>query len=144
MTAYFIKCKNATPYSQLLRLRKICQKDADFVENSQMILGHFHRRGYPLNILKSAWNLVKNVDRDTLLIDKTNTHTEPTELSFYLTTTYNPAAPDLKGLLGDNWDLLDLAPQTHDIDLTQVKKGFKRPPNLRDKLCRATVEWPPP
>ncbi len=23
------------------------------------------------------------------------------------------------------------------------KKNFKRPPNLRDKLCRATVEYPP-
>ncbi len=139
-------CKQATPYSQLLRLRKICKKDEDFVEHSQNILGHFHRRGYPMNILKSAWNLVKTLDRDSLLIDRARRDDPPSalnDLSFYLTTTFNPASPNLKGLLTDNWDLLQLDPKTDTLEQTQVKKGFKRPPNLRDKLCRATVEYPP-
>ena len=115
------------------------------MENSQNILCHFHRRGYPMEILKSAWNLVKGVDRDTLLIDRnTNPPPTPSELSFFLTTTFNPASPNLKGLLTENWDLLKLDPKTNTIDQKQIKKGYKRPPNLRDKLCKAVVEWPPP
>ncbi len=135
-------CKDATPFSQLLRVRKICREDIDFAKNAEEILGHFHRRGYPLEILKSAWNTVKQLDRDTLLVEKPQTESVPTENSFFLTTTYNPASPNLKGLLAKNWDLVGLPPNNLNIDLKQVKKGYRRCPNLKDKLCRATVEWP--
>ncbi len=137
-------CKNATPFSQLLRVRKICKKDLDFVENSEKILGHFYRRGYPLDVLKSAWNAVKGLDRDILLIEKPKNNTQPTEQSFFLTTTYNPESPNLKGILGDHWDLVGLPPHDLDISLNQVKQGFRRCPNLKDKLCKSTIEWPPP
>ena len=136
-------CKNATPFSQLLRVRKICKKDMDFLENSEKILGHFYRRGYPLDVLKSALNAVKGLDRDILLIEKPKNNTPPTEQSFFLTTTYNPASPNLKGILGDHWDLVGLPPHDLDISLNQVKQGFRRCPNLKDKLCNSTIEWPP-
>ena len=35
-----------------------------------MILGHFHRRGYPLELLKSAWELAKHLDREALIRPK--------------------------------------------------------------------------
>ncbi len=136
-------CKNATPFSQLLRIRKICKNDRDFEKNSELVLGNFYRRGYPLEILKTAWNAVKSLDRDMLLVEKPPSNTEPTEQSFFLTTTYNPAFPNLKGILGKYWDLVGLPPHNLDIDLKQVKQGYRRCPNLKDKLCKATIEWPP-
>ncbi len=105
-------CMNATPFSQLLRVRKICKQDADFVENAEMILGNFHRRGYPLEILKTAWNAVKGLDRDLILAEKPPSAQTPSEESFYLTTTYNPASPNLKGILSNHWDLVGLPHMT--------------------------------
>ena len=138
-------CKDATPFSQLLRVCKICTLDTDFVKNSEMVLSNFYRRGYPIEVLKSAWNAVKILDRDDLLIEKPQqSNAEPTEQSFYLTTTYNPSAPNLKGLIGKNWDLVNLPPHDQNIDLKQVKKGYRRCPNLRDKLVKSTIEWPEP
>ena len=135
-------CKDATPFSQLLRIRKICKNDRDFEINSEMVLGNFHRRGYPLEILKTAWNAVKGLDRDQILMEKPPSNTEPTEQSFFLTTTYNPASPNLKGILAKHWDLVGLPPHNLDIDLKQVKQGYRRCPNLKDKLCKSTIEWP--
>ncbi len=137
-------CKDGTPYSQLLRVRKICSHDTDFVTNSEMILGNFYRRGYPIDVLKSAWNAVKTLNRDDLLVERPQQNVEPTEQSFYLTTTYNPASPNLKGLLGKNWDLVNLPPHDQNIQLKQVKKGYRRCPNLKDRLVKSTIEWPEP
>ncbi len=53
-------------------------------------------------------------------------------------------SPNLKGLVGKNWDLVNLPPHDHNIDLKQVKQGHKRCPNLRDKLVKLTIEWPEP
>ncbi len=136
-------CKDNTPFSQLLRIRKICKMDSDFVENAEMILGHFHRRGYPLELLKSAWQKAKNLDRATLLSEKQVPDPPSTEINFFLTTTYNPAAPDLKGLFTKNWDLISIPPYDLNINQTQIKKGYRRCPNLKDKLCTASIDYPP-
>ncbi len=60
-------CKDNHPYSQLMRVRKICTRDIDFTQNAQMLLGHFHRRGYPLELLQNAWVKAKDLDRVTLI-----------------------------------------------------------------------------
>ncbi len=113
----------------------------DFLFNSEMILGHFHRRGYPLELLKSAWNAVKGLNREVLLTEKPISNTEATEQSFYLTTTYNPASPNLKGSLVKNWDFVRLPPHDLNIDLKQVKLGYRSCPSLKDRLCKSTIQW---
>ncbi len=39
--------KCSLPYSQYLRLRRICSRNEDFLKHSRMITFHFVRRGYP-------------------------------------------------------------------------------------------------
>ncbi len=136
-------CKNNTPYSQLMRIRKICTLDADFTENSQMILAHFHRRGYPLPLLESAWAQAKTLNRETLIKPKTTALTQPANNNYFLTTTYNPGSPDLKGILTKNWDLISIPPYDLNIDQSRVKTGYRRCPNLKEKLCSSTIDYPP-
>ena len=136
-------CKDNTPYSQLMRIRKICTKDADFISNAQMILGHFHCRGYPLELLKTSWEKAKNLNREALIKPKQIANTPTTNTNFYLTTTYNPGSPDLKGLLTKNWDLINMPPFDLQIDQSRIKKGYRRCPNLKEKLCSSTIQYPP-
>ncbi len=63
--------------------------------------------------------------------------------NFYLTTTFNPGSPNLKGLLTKNWDLVSLPPYDLNIDPTRIKVGHRRCPNLKEKLCSATISYPP-
>ncbi len=59
--------KTSLPYSQYLRLKRICSRDEDFLRHSRMISFHFVRRGYPKTLLLEAFNKVKNLDRRSLL-----------------------------------------------------------------------------
>ncbi len=47
------------PYSQLLRVRRICAHDTDFELNAHMILEHYKHQGYPATILQSALDKVR-------------------------------------------------------------------------------------
>ncbi len=137
-------CKDNTPYSQLMRLRKICTLDKDFAENSEMILSHFHRRGYPLELLKSAWEIAKLLDREALIKPKPIAIDPPKQNNdFFLTTTFNPASPNLKGMLTKNWDLISIPPYDLNINPNRIKLGHRRCPNLKEKLCSATISYPP-
>ena len=49
------RCKEAIPYSQFLRLRRICSDETDFEEKSQeMAVLFFRHRGYPKRIISQA------------------------------------------------------------------------------------------
>ena len=87
-------CKGNTPYSQLMRIGKICTKDAYFISNAQMIFGNFHRRGYVLELLKTSWEKGKNLNRDALIKPNQIANTPTQNTNFYLTTTYNPGSQD--------------------------------------------------
>ena len=42
--------KNSLPYSQFLRVKRICSKDNDFLRHSAILLAHFYVGGTPLNL----------------------------------------------------------------------------------------------
>ena len=53
--------KKAIPYSQSLRLKRICSDDADYKENNKILLNKLVERGYQLEDTK------KNIDKTHLL-----------------------------------------------------------------------------
>ena len=87
------------PYSQFLRVRRICSKLIDFCKNALMLSTHFLRRGYSKHLIESTLQRAEHLVRPTplsknaptnianILINKNN------ENCFYLVTTDNPANP---------------------------------------------------
>ena len=45
-------CKRAIPYSQFLRLHRLCSDDDDFLAKSREMMTFFTQRGYPLTSLE--------------------------------------------------------------------------------------------
>ena len=43
-------CKNSIPYSQFLRLRRICSSDDDFIVKSDEMVEFFEKNGYPRSL----------------------------------------------------------------------------------------------
>ncbi len=137
--------KTGGPYSQLLRVRRICSRLPDFHRHATDILFHYAKRGYPATLFEEKLHLVVRKDRHTLL------HPPPPPLSgeaseqdpLFCVVTYHPRHPPILQTLNDNWKILECTPTLKCISQKTVKTGFHRSPNLRDLLVHSRITYPP-
>ena len=59
-------CKRAIPYSQFLRLRRLCSDDDDFLVKSREMMTFFTQRGYPLASLEQDLRRVTAIGDTTV------------------------------------------------------------------------------
>ena len=59
--------KDAIPYGLLIRARRICSKDTDFKQEATSIITSLLKRGYPDNILLTAFNRTWSQTQEELL-----------------------------------------------------------------------------
>ena len=64
------QCKKSLPYSQLLRIKRICKNEEDFKTHKNQKIKEFTEKGYPKNILDQAENKVNQRSRTELLMNK--------------------------------------------------------------------------
>jgi len=136
-------CKEGGPYSQLLRVKRICTHTNDFEENAKMIITHFARRGYPDKLLQESLEKVRLLPRQDLLTNKSDKEETTFPNQVYMITDYNPANPKLGTTLRDNWELLKLKPETQALHDSKLIVGTRRTKNLKDHLVRAQITYPP-
>ena len=66
-------CRAGLPFSQFLRIKRICSDNNTFVDRCRDMSRHFIRANYPANIIKEAFNRVYPLDRLELLRPKRKT-----------------------------------------------------------------------
>ena len=59
--------KDSIPYSQLLRLRRLCSEDSDFSLKSEEMCLFFDKRGYPTSVVQAGHHHAQQTDRQTAL-----------------------------------------------------------------------------
>ena len=59
--------KNSIPYSQFLRLRRLCSEDSDFSLKSEEMCEFFDKRGYPASIVEAGHHRAQKIDRQSAL-----------------------------------------------------------------------------
>ena len=118
---------NGIPYSQLLRVRRICSDLSEFKRNAMMLCSHFVRRGYPKHLVKLAYEKSLSLDRDELLnkellkstsVGASITQPDATTKNanaFYCITTHNPRNSPIHDIINTNWDILQKTKTTRDI-----------------------------
>jgi hypothetical protein len=128
--------KTSIPYSQFLRLRRNNSKFKDFAIHGMHLFNYLLRRGYPADLLVKDLLKVSSMSRESCL---QNQIIEKKPDSLYCIVTFNPTNPPVKWYIESEWPLLGRSAGT--IDLLTVNRvyGFRRPPSLLDKLCRARV-----
>ena len=102
-SAHHSPCHTKGPYGQFLRIRRICTKNDDFIENGIKMIKYYLDRGYPFKQLKNHMLRECQNTQDELLEVK---HKEATKTPV-MTTKYNPGNPDLKQFIHGNWNIIE-------------------------------------
>ena len=135
---------NSLPYSQLLRIRRICHYLEDFDRNAILIGQHFLRRQYPEFLVTEAIIKARRMDRKILLTPKPAARSEPNWENSFLVTTFNPDCTPLRDIVQSNWSILGRTINTEGIFQTSTVFGYRRNKNLKDLLVHAKIQPTPP
>ena len=131
-------CRDSIPYSQFLRIRRICSKITDYDKHACEYASYFLDRSYPIDLIEEAVIKARRLDREELLNPHQRDNKNPAD-NIILTTTYQPQDNTLKEIVRNNWDLLGKSPNTQKLHRKHLMIGYRRPKNLRDMLVRADV-----
>ena len=137
------RCKDSIPYSQFLRIRRICKREVDFRKNVMILSVHFLRRQYPEKLLLKAAALALEKDRETLLIPKEKGKDAYDETQIFLSTTFHPSDNNVRDIAYRNWDMLGKSETTYFLYEKKLRMSYRRPKNLRDILIRANLPRKP-
>ncbi len=134
-------CIKSLPYSQVLRLKRICSKSDDFTKHTSDMRTYFKRQGYSDQLFDNAFNKVKDLDRHTLLHRERNVD-EDTMNPIPLITIYGTGMPNITQIMRKHWPILMSSPLVKEILPNMPIVAYRRPPNLKDQLVRAEVRYP--
>ncbi len=128
------------PYSQFLRIRRICTHWTDFMSDAMALVNYLTARHYPVTEVMDSLIKVNAISRDTTLngapTQKTPENEKP---KFYLITTYNPSNPDIKGIVKKHWQLFGRVKSTRKLLDAEIIFGHRNCPNIQDKIVRAKI-----
>ena len=126
----------AIPYSQFLRVRRICTTLQTFKEDARIIFEALLGRGYPHHLVSDGYNRARDLDRGLPLTDEGK---EPNKL-LILSTTYHHAIPPWNLILKKHKPIIELSPDCQRIALSNLCTAFKAcNPSLRNILVRAQL-----
>ena len=104
------RCKNSIPYSQFLRLRRICSEENDFEIKSKEMANFFRTRGYPSNMVQRAQERVSAIPRDAIISERSGVPEAQPIIPLVL--TYHPANALVKNIMTKTFHLLRDDPDT--------------------------------
>ena len=127
-------CKNI-PYSQVIRLRRICSSDTLFQRRSTKLANHLKNRKYKDKIVSAQISKAASVPREETLEYK-----EKDKLSrIPLVTTYHPHPPNLSNIVRKHLPIFHLSPKLQHAIPDPPVLAY-RPKNLRDLLVSARLK----
>ena len=128
--------KNSIPYSQFLRLRRLCSDDSDFTTKSDEMCKFFKDRGYPDSAVITGRDRVQQIEQQTAL--QTSQRSKEERIPF--TLTYHPQNHVIKNIILTNFKLLQDDPETGRIFSQPPLVSFKRDKNLGNFLVKSSLK----
>ena len=126
--------KRSIPYSQFVRVRRICSTRRDYFKHTDNMIASMHQRGYPMKLLLEAQTKASSLTCEDLIHPKT---TPTTEKNIPLIVTFDPLHQHISDGINNAHFLLDnvLPPLTN----TRILVMFRRNNNLRDSLVHSQL-----
>ncbi len=133
--------KLSIPYSQFLRVRRICTHWTEYITNALTLYNHLLIRGYPRECLNQAILKVSKLSQKEALAEKDQNNSSGGEgkKSLYFISDFNPTNPDFKAIIQKYWPLLDRSSGTRALTDCNLIFGYRRPKNIRDIVTSAKL-----
>ena len=77
--------RDSIPYSQFLRLHRLCSEGSDFSLKSEEMCDFFEKRGYPASVVQAGHHRAQQIDWQSVL--QTSQKENNNRIPFTLTTT---------------------------------------------------------
>lgn len=130
------RCLQSIPYSQFLRLKRICSEESDFKSKCDEMENFFRLRNYPHDTVVAAREKCKNVNRQDLLVEykpKSVTGKIP------LVLTFNEKNKKIASSIHRNLNLLRNDDEVGNLFNGNVVTAYKNDKSLRETLVRARI-----
>ena len=128
--------KNSIPFSQFLRLRRLCNDDCDCSNKSEEMRHFFKKRGYFDSAVNTAQRRAQQIDRQSAL--PTSQKEKNERIPF--TLTYHPHNLGAKNIILKNFKLLRNDNKTLRIFSQPPLVSFKRDKNIGNILVRSVLK----
>ena len=132
--------KNSIPFSQAIRLRRICSTSELLQEATQQLSTNLQQRGYPKEMINQAILKASQLDRNTLLKNTSPQRDKQNIIPFI--TTYNPFNPPIHKILYTNRHILSSSPELKFLSDHKLIIVNKRSMNLQHILTRTDINKP--
>lgn len=116
-------CTRSIPYSQCLRLRRICSDEETFNKRAHDLQEKLRKRGYPDKLLQSAFDKVASLSRMETLVYKTKSKTDRVPVII----NHNPGNPPLADWLKEYMPILHSS--------CRMKRAVPEPPMVGERNC---------
>ena len=131
--------KESIPYSQFLRLRRLCSTEKEFSQQADIMASFMKNRGYPDNIVTEAILRAKHVPRRKAL---ETTSKDQSKDRTILTLVYHPHNIIVKNILLDNFRILQKDPKLKDVFAKPPLVAYLRDTSLRNQLVHSSFQPP--
>ena len=126
------------PYSQALRIRRICSTDKSLEKRLGQLKHHLKRRGYKQSIIKKSFIKAHNISRSSLLQYKEEKKCKRTPCVF----TYHLYLRNSFISIREHWISVEKNSKLSKIFPQPPMVAFKQPSSLRNLLVRAEISMP--
>ena len=100
---------------------------------------YFSIRGYPTELVKSAFCRVNSMDRNNILAEKVQIEQKDDNKKIFLILDYNPSLPPIKDWIEELWPILYKSSATILLVDRIPIIGYRRPKNLQDMLVSSDL-----
>ncbi|KAL2087323.1 hypothetical protein ACEWY4_018382 [Coilia grayii] len=127
--------KRSLPFSQLTRVRRICDSNSTFESHAKDLCEGFKERGYGEKLLNAHLNKVRQINRSDLLTPKPNKD----QVRLAMVSTYSPISTSVKRIVNKHWHILKTDPHIANVFTHSPRHFYKRTSNLRDLLVKSDI-----
>ena len=130
--------KKGIPYSQALRLRRICSDEGFFELRAADLTKWLTNRGYNEKLVTSQIQKVRKTERESILLGNNNREKEKRDV---IVVTYHPAiSHQIYDILRENQNILSGDREHKQVFPSMPMVAFRKAKTLKDVLVRARVE----
>ena len=128
-------CTKSIPYSQALRIRRICSNEETSSRRLNQLNGHLKNRGYKHKIIKEGFKKAKSQPRADLLQYKQKQKSKRVPCVI----TYHPSMRHCSRTILRHWPSVEKSSKLSKIFPDPPMVAFKQPDSLKSHLVRAEM-----